>query len=233
MKILQLIFLFSLFFSGTFRKNTCPVMNPDSTKNITYLALGDSYTIGESVSMPDRYPVILSEELKKNNFKVSDPDIIATTGWTTANLKEGISLAGMRGKKYDMVSLLIGVNNEYQGRSLSEYKTEFKELLYMAIDLAHGNKKKVFVISIPDYGYTPSYASHQAKISPAIDNFNVANKQITDSMEVKYFDITPISRKGLEDPELIASDGLHPSGKMYRQWVDLMSKDIIQMLNQK
>jgi lysophospholipase L1-like esterase len=230
MKILPFISIFSLFFAGSFNKNTFPVMHADLTKKITYLALGDSYTIGESVSESERYPVILSGALNEDHYTVSPPEIIATTGWTTADLKNGISHAGISGKKYDMVSLLIGVNNEYQGRSVNEYKMEFKELLLTAIDFAKGNKKKVFVISIPDYGFTPSYRSNQTKISAAIDKFNAANKHITDSLGIKYFDITPISRKGLADPELVASDGLHPSGKMYRQWVEMIRKDIFQML---
>jgi lysophospholipase L1-like esterase len=226
MKILQLISIFSLFFAGI----TPPVMNSGLKTKTTYLALGDSYTIGESVPASDRYPSILSEELNKSNFIISSPEIIATTGWTTADLKNGIKNAGISGKKYDLVSLLIGVNNEYQGRSAGEYKMDFKELLQTAIDFAGGNKKKVFVLSIPDYGYTPSYRSDQLKISTAIDKFNAANKQVCDSAGVSYFDITPISRKGLEDPELVAPDGLHPSGKMYQEWVDMIKQDIIQML---
>jgi lysophospholipase L1-like esterase len=233
MKILQLIFIFLLFFAGNCKKdNNDPApMNNIPTKTISYLALGDSYTIGQSVSASERYPVILSEELKKNNIEVAGPEIIATTGWTTANLKNGIVNTGISGNEYDLVSLLIGVNNYYQGRSLEEYKVQFKELLLMSVDFAGGNKNKVFVVSIPDYGYTPFGQSNQAVISAGVDQFNAANKHITDSIGVAYFDITPISRNGLSDPALVANDGLHPSGKMYQQWVDLMYKDVLQMIN--
>jgi lysophospholipase L1-like esterase len=200
-------------------------------KEITYLALGDSYTIGESVAEEERYPVQLSRKLGSYNIKVTDTKIIATTGWTTANLKNGITAAGISGKKYDIVSLLIGVNNQFQGRSVSEYKTEFIELLNQSIEFAQGDTNKVFVISIPDYGYTPFGQSNQATISSGIDQFNAVNKQVADSLKVKYFDITPISRQGLNDPTLVATDGLHPSGKMYQQWVELMVEDVAGMIN--
>ncbi|MBX9852580.1 MAG: SGNH/GDSL hydrolase family protein [Cytophagaceae bacterium] len=203
----------------------------DSTK-ISYLALGDSYTIGQNVSSTERYPVILSERLKADNISVTNgPTILATTGWTTGQLKSTLSLnTAINSKKYDIVSLLIGVNNQYQGRSLSEYKVEFTELLITSINLANGKKDKVFVISIPDYGYTPYGQSNQASISAQIDLFNAANKHIADSAGVKYFDITPISRNGLSDPALVANDGLHPSGKMYGQWVELMLNDVMEIV---
>lgn len=228
MRILAIIFLFSLFFAAA-----CKRENPKPQtmeKNITYLALGDSYTIGERVSVSERYPVLLSEELKKDNI-FTNPEIIATTGWTTANLKQAIHPTLASGKKYDIVSLLIGVNNYYQGKSIEEYKQQFKELLLNSIELANGNKSKVFVLSIPDYGYTPFGQSKQATISEGIDRFNAVNKHITDSMGVKYFDITPISRNGLSDPELVAGDGLHPSGKMYEQWVELMKEEVLEIIS--
>ncbi|HXA00599.1 MAG TPA: SGNH/GDSL hydrolase family protein [Cytophagaceae bacterium] len=195
-------------------------------KNISYLALGDSYTIGQSVSASERYPVILADRLSDADVSVAPPRIIATTGWTTNNLKNGIISAGIDKNKYDVVSLLIGVNNQFQGRSITEYKTQFTELLQMSISFAYGNKDKVFVISIPDYGYTPFGHNNQAKISSSIDQFNAVNKAIVDSMGIKYFDITSISRNGLLDPELVAGDGLHPSGKQYQQWVDLMASGV-------
>jgi lysophospholipase L1-like esterase len=232
MRILAYIFIFSLFFAGSCKKNISRPMSPQTTKTIKYLALGDSYTIGEGVPETDRFPVVLSEELKKNNIIVSH-EIIATTGWTTADLKKGIMNAGIRDNKYDMVSLLIGVNNQYQGKSLEEYKMEFKELLLMSIELAQGNTKNVFVISIPDYGYTPFGASSQARVSADIDIFNAANKRIATTLGVNYFDITVISRQGLSDPGLITSDGLHPSGKMYERWVALMLDDIIRGISGK
>jgi lysophospholipase L1-like esterase len=223
MRILKVLFLFLILTSANCKKKSDPV---PVKKYISYLALGDSYTIGQSVAEAERYPVILTNRLSSSDVTFANPTIIATTGWTTANLKNGIASAGISNNKYDIVSLLIGVNNQFQGRSIAEYKIQFTELLVMSIKFAHGNKDKVFVISIPDYGYTPFGHNNQQQISGGIDQFNSVNKFVVDSMGVKYFDITPISRKGLSDPELVASDGLHPSGKQYQQWVDLMASDV-------
>lgn len=200
-----------------------------SDEAISYLALGDSYTIGQSVTESERYPELIVKELKKEGIEIQSPEIIAATGWTTENLQRGIANAAIEGKNYDLVSLLIGVNNQYQGRSSAEYEKDFKELLLQSIDFANGDKGKVFVISIPDYGYTPFGASNREEISPEINEFNALNKKITASLGVQYFDITPISRNGLSEPSLVASDGLHPSGKMYQQWVDLMLAEVLTM----
>jgi acyl-CoA thioesterase-1 len=233
MKILAVINIFSLLFVCSCGNNLPKSMNQTPVKKITYLALGDSYTIGESISEYDSYPVILTHELKKKNIAISDPRILATTGWTTGNLKNAILKPENNLDQYDLVSLLIGVNNEYQGKSVNDYKTEFRELLMMSIELAYGNKNKVFVISIPDYGYTPFGTPNQADISARIDKFNIANKHISDSLGVKYFDITPISRKVIIDPQLVASDGLHFSGKMYRQWVEMIKNEVVQLIHHK
>lgn len=186
---------------------------------LTYLALGDSYTIGESVDASERYPNQLAAALRTEGKSVADPEIIARTGWTTTDLQRGIAAAGIQANHYDLVTLLIGVNNEFQQRSESEYETEFTQLLQQAIGFANGKKEHVYVISIPDYGYTPYGEERQASISARIDRFNTINKRITESMNVAYTDITPISRKGLAEPSLVASDGLHPSGKQYAEWV--------------
>jgi lysophospholipase L1-like esterase len=206
--------------------------NASDPPSIRYLALGDSYTIGESVSPQERYPVLLSVFLEKNGYQVQH-SIVATTGWTTQNLEEGLANAGIEGKKYDLVSLLIGVNNQFQGRSEEEYKTQFTQLLLGAVEFANGNSKKVFVISIPDYGYTPYGRDKASQISPQIDLFNQVNKQVTDSLGILYVDITPLSRKGLSDPNLVASDGLHPSGLQYAQWVELMQQKVLPLVKAK
>ena len=203
----------------------------EQDKVVSYLALGDSYTIGQSVPASERYPVLLAKELKEEGYEVEGPKIIATTGWTTGDLKRGIENADIENEKYDLVSLLIGVNNQYRGMSLEEYKKEFRDLLLQSIAFANGDKDKVFVVSIPDYGYTPFGKNRQQEISAEIDAFNAANREITESMGVKYFNITPISRNGLSDPELVAEDDLHPSGKMYQQWVDLMKEEVLEILN--
>lgn len=187
--------------------------NPPETK---FLALGDSYTIGESVAEAERWPNQLAAKLK-----LAAPHIIATTGWRTDNLKDAIEAANLK-PEYDLVSLLIGVNNQYQGKSIEVYEREFEELLQTSIKLAKGKKKNVFVVSIPDYGYTPFGKAKQEKISFELDQYNAINKRIAAKYGIKYFNITEISRKGLEDAELVAGDGLHPSGKMYAQWVEVI-----------
>ncbi len=194
-------------------------INVFAQKEVKFLALGDSYTIGESVAEGERWPVLLSKALNAKGKSVSKPTIIATTGWRTDNLKDAIDKAKLK-NEYGIVTLLIGVNNQYQGKLVEQYSKEFEDLLLTAIRLAKGKKDNVLVVSIPDYGYTPFGTAKQVDITKAIDSFNNANKSITEKVGVKYVNITDISRKGLEQPELVAADGLHPSGKMYRLWVD-------------
>lgn len=222
------LFLIILLFTSCKTKEEDPM--PKHIQSYSYLALGDSYTIGESVEVSGTYPALLTNALQENQINISGTKIIARTGWTTQDLQDAISVSLQEDAKFDMVSLLIGVNNQYQGKSLSEYKIEFNELLTKAILLAGGNKNRVFVISIPDYGYTPFGVSNQKEISDQIDSFNLANKEITNSLGILYFDITPISRQGLTNPSLVAADGLHPSSAMYQLWVDLMFSKIKAML---
>jgi lysophospholipase L1-like esterase len=195
-----------------------------------YLALGDSYTIGESVEESERYPNQLAESLQKEGIVVDEPTIIARTGWRTSDLQQGIESSGISHESYDLVTLLIGVNNEFRQRSQLEYEKEFAVLLSRAIRFAGGKKERVFVLSIPDYGYTPYGEERQAIISARIDQFNAINKRITDSLKVTYIDITPVSRKGLSDPSLVATDGLHPSGKQYGEWVGLLLRPVVKRL---
>lgn len=190
-----------------------------------YLALGDSYTIGESVTEPERWPNQLVDSLNKRGYKIAKPTIIATTGWRTDNLKNAINIAQLK-PDYDLVSLLIGVNNQYQGKPADQYAKEFEDLLKTAIHLAKGKKENVFVVSIPDYGYTPFGKPKQETITNAIDLFNGINARIAYQYKLQYFNITEISRDGLNNPGLVASDGLHPSGKMYAEWVELMVRDL-------
>ena len=185
---------------------------------VKFLALGDSYTIGESVVATERWPVQLMDSLNARGLEFVDHKIIAVTGWRTDNLKEAIHDAKIK-DEYTLVSLLIGVNNYYQGRTVESYKPEFEELLRTAIRLAGGVTARVFVLSIPDYGYTPFGKNNQETISKGIDAFNAANQSITQHLGVKYINITDISRRGLSEPDLVAFDGLHPSGKMYAEWV--------------
>ena len=184
-----------------------------------YLALGDSYTIGESVTEKERWPVQLADALRKNGWNIESPRIIATTGWRTDNLQNAIRIAKLQ-PEYDLVSLLIGVNNQYQGKPIEQFKKEFEELVKTAIELAQGHADRVFIVSIPDYGFTPFGQSKQEKISKELDAYNDTSRQIADRYAIRYIYITDITRKGLEDPSLVASDGLHPSGKAYAKFVE-------------
>lgn len=184
-----------------------------------YLALGDSYTIGESVTVKERWPVQLAEALRKQGWNIEGPRIIATTGWRTDNLQNAMRIAKLQ-PEYDLVSLLIGVNNQYQGKPIEQFKKEFEELVKSAIELARGRADHVFIVSIPDYGYTPFGKSKQEKISRELDEYNNLSREIAKRYSIRYIYITDITRKGLEDPSLVASDGLHPSGKAYAKFVE-------------
>ncbi|MDB5061059.1 MAG: hypothetical protein JWP67_902 [Mucilaginibacter sp.] len=186
----------------------------------TYLALGDSYTIGESVLAKESFPYQLVAELTKAGYPISQPEIIATTGWTTDELINAINTSDTKDKKYDMVTLLIGVNNQYRGYNQETYRAEFIQLLNTAIAHANGNKNHVFVLSIPDWGVTPfADGRDRSQIALEIDQFNAINKQETQKAGVAYVDITPISKQAANDPSLNADDGLHPSAKMYGLWL--------------
>lgn len=188
------------------------------------MALGDSYTIGEGVPEAQRWPVQLMDALSKNGVKPDTLQINAVTGWRTDNLLNAISNKSLDKKKFNLVSLLIGVNNQYQNKPISQYKKEFPQLLDSAIRYVGGDKSKVFVLSIPDYAYTPfgQAYSDTSKVSSELDQYNALNKYYSDSAGVKYFDITPISRQGVKKPEYVAGDGLHPSGMQYTRWVELI-----------
>lgn len=201
-------------------------VNAQSNPSLKYLALGDSYTIGESVPENERWPNQLSVLVSKEGNREVKTSIIATTGWRTDNLMNAITIAKLK-DEYDLVSLLIGVNNQYQGKQIDQFATEFEELLKTSIRLARGKQENVFVVSIPDYGFTPFGQKNQAKISKEIDQFNEVSKKITDQYKIKYINITDISREGLIKSELIAADGLHPSGKMYTLWVERIVKEIM------
>ena len=202
-----------------------PPTTIDTSYKIKYLALGDSYTIGQGVSPAYSYPIQLTDRLIADSIGVDTTIIIARTGWRTDALIDAINQENLT-DTFDLVSLLIGVNNQYQGIPISVYETEFPELLQMAIDLAGGDKNRVFVLSIPDYGYTPFGEANQTTISAEIDLYNNINGAVTQAEGISWFDITPISRNGLSDPDLVALDDLHPSGKMYSQWVDLMYAEV-------
>jgi lysophospholipase L1-like esterase len=187
-----------------------------------YLALGDSYTVGESVAEAARWPVQLVARLRAGGVPLAEPQIVAQTGWTTDELMAGIETAEPHGP-FDLVSLLIGVNNQYRGRSEEEYGQQFATLLRQAVSFAGDQPHRVIVLSIPDWGVTPFAAGrNRDRIAAEIDAFNAINRTETERMGAHYVDITPISRQAQTNPELTAEDGLHPSGQMYAAWVELV-----------
>lgn len=238
--------------------------------NLRFLALGDSYTIGEGVAENERWPNQLKDSLSNRGFQMEAPLIIARTGWTTGELKAGIESAGLEGPSgpegkdgpidpngpsgqidpgglegthgpaglegpFDLVSLLIGVNNQYRGPArgftLDGYREEFAALLQQAIAFAGGEPGRVLVVSIPDYGMTPFVAPENKKrVGMEIDQYNAVNLEESLKAGVRYADITPISRMAASRPELIAADLLHPSGEMYSLWVELIIPDLLPLL---
>lgn len=188
--------------------------------NHTYLALGDSYTIGEMVPEDQRFPVQAASLLRAAGIPMAPPRIIARTGWTTDELSDAIREARVT-DTYDLVTLLIGVNNQYRGRSVEDYEPEFRRLLAQAIHFAGGHADHVIVLSIPDWGVTPFAKNRDAeKIAREIDAYNAANKRIAAELGARYTDITPGTRKAAVDGSLVAEDGLHPSGKEYALWAE-------------
>lgn len=207
-----------------------PMINQQVNKK-KYLALGDSYTIGESVDISERFPIQLTESLKSEGVELDDPEIIAKTGWTTDELMAGINQVDL-GSDYDLVTLLIGVNNQYRGRDIENYTSEFTQLLEQSIEFAGGNKERVIVVSIPDYGVTPfGQEKGRQRIAKEIDAFNSANKAICKRFGVKWIDVTQISRTAFKNKKLVAEDGLHPSGKMYALWVREILPAALKILN--
>ncbi|WP_316769425.1 SGNH/GDSL hydrolase family protein [Pedobacter frigiditerrae] len=204
------------------------IARPTNSNSLTYLALGDSYTIGEAVTAQESFPYQLVSQIKGQGFGFDAPRIVAKTGWTTDELKAAIKAENIT-QTFDVVTLLIGVNNQYRGYSETTYRKEFKELLQTALTFARGNKSRVFVVSIPDWGVTP-FGKNSGKdikiIAQQIDAFNAINKEETLAMGVSYTDITAGSRVASTDTSLIAKDGLHPSGKMYGEWVSALLPSI-------
>jgi lysophospholipase L1-like esterase len=187
-----------------------------------YLALGDSYTIGEGVAADENWPHQLVAELRAQGVAIADPEIIARTGWTTDELSAAMDTHTFH-PPYALVTLLIGVNNQYRGRDIDNYRTEFRALLERAIALADGNARHVVVVSIPDWGATRFGADSgrdRARIARDIDAFNAANAQISTMLHVQYANVTAVSRARGGEASMLVADGLHPSVAMYRRWLD-------------
>ena len=196
------------------------VSDPFSRAQLSYLALGDSYTIGEGVDVAGRWPVQLAAALRTHGIAIADPRIIATTGWTTDELWAAMDAAEPLGA-WDFVSLLIGVNNQYRGRSVDDYVGEFHRLLRRAIALAGDRVDRVLVLSIPDWGVTPfAFASGRDReaIAADLDAYNAAARDLCVAHGVAFVDITGISRDRGGAQEMLADDGLHPSATQYGRW---------------
>jgi len=190
--------------------------------SLTYLALGDSYTIGQAVNARDRYPTQAVTRLRAGNMPYNDPDIIAVTGWTTADLLAALPDTAPS-PPYHIVSLLIGVNNQYLGLGQSLYRDQFVTLLQRSIRMAGNRPSHVIVLSIPDYSVTPfARGRDRASIAAEIDSFNSINREVSLAYQVRYMDVTGESRKAAYDPSLIARDSLHFSGKEYAIWAGMM-----------
>ena len=205
----------ALFFSWALQASELHVDPPSS-----FLALGDSYTIGESVDAAMRWPNQLVTALNRSGLEFEQPEIVAKTGWTTDELLTALDQASLAAS-YDYVSLLIGVNNQYRGRSVASFEPEFTALIERAISYSNRKANGVFVVSIPDWGVMPFAEGRDArKIALEIDTYNKSIERICKIYGVRFFDITEISRKASETPSFVASDGLHPSGEMYAAWVN-------------
>ncbi|NCT71471.1 MAG: SGNH/GDSL hydrolase family protein [Xanthomonadaceae bacterium] len=193
------------------------------TTELRYLALGDSYTIGEAVDDAGRWPMQLARLLRMEGILLGDPRIIATTGWTTDELDAAITAAEPLGE-HDFVTLLIGVNNQYRGRDVEEYRTQFAALLWRAIGFARNRPERVLVLSIPDWSVTPFAAQsgrELAQIARELDAYNLAAREVCAQRGVAFVDITPVSRARGAEPAMLADDGLHPSATMYTEWTRL------------
>ncbi len=201
-------------------------INSFAQKTISYLALGDSYTIGESVPIYENFPYQVVQLLRNKGMFVQAPEIVARTGWTTDELMTGIQKTKLL-QSYDLVSLLIGVNNQYRGRSIEEFGKQFEELLSQGIAFAGGIKKHVFVLGIPDWGATPfAEGRDRKKIANEIDAFNKMKKEVCLKYQVQFIEITEGSREASSDLTLVAKDKLHPSGKEYAKWAKKLADAI-------
>src|SRR5262245_59162108 len=228
-KIITSISIFPVILIFSCAKNESDPMNEAKPMH-TYLALGDSYTIGHSLPTEENFPNQTIGLLRKSNYDFSPAEIVAQTGWTTDELQNNINNRRFN-PPYDFVTLLIGVNNQYRGRPVGDYQTEFESLLKQTIQFTGGRADHVIVLSIPDWGVTPfAWDRDKQQIAKEIDSYNVANKAISETYNINYIDITPWTREAANDPSLVAADGLHPSAKEYRRWAEKIADEINALL---
>lgn len=225
-KLYSFLFIFLLLISCNDKDAK---VTEESTQPLTYLALGDSYTIGESVAPALRWPVQLVDSLRERGVEINVPKIIAKTGWTTQDLLLAMEQQ-LKEEKYDLVSILIGVNNQYQGKSIEDYKNDLDEIFTEAIAHSKTGKDGVFAVSIPDYGATPFGAERSEEIAAEIEEFNAVFKAKAEVYGVPFYNITPISKRAAQEEDLVANDDLHPSGRMYSLWVEEFIDEVIERI---
>ncbi|HIB36081.1 SGNH/GDSL hydrolase family protein [Mesonia sp.] len=231
MRSILVLFSILLVLSSCGSSSEMPTTS-ESTKNFTYLALGDSYTIGESVSESERWPVQLTQKFRDSGYLMQSPKIIARTGWRTDELLAAMD-EQLGEEKYDLVSILIGVNNQYQGRDLEQFQEELELIIQQAIQRSKNGADGVFLVSIPDYSVTPfAQGGNVDEIAHEIMVYNERCMVTSSDYGVDYIYITDISEEAATNPELIAGDGLHPSGEMYRRWVERIFPQVKGYLNE-
>ncbi len=221
-----LLFIPTLFFCRRLSEEPIPTQIHPVPENIDILALGDSYTKGESVPWGQNFPNQLADSLRMAGFNLTGLHVVAQTGWRTDNLQSAIASQAsvLADSTFSLVTLCIGVNNQYQNADFETYITDFEALLQYAIARAGGRKERVVVLSIPDWAYTPygQNYSNPALISQKIDQYNTANRNIAESYAVPHVNVTDVSRRGILEPDLVAYDRLHPSAQQYTEWVRLL-----------
>jgi acyl-CoA thioesterase I len=200
--------------------------------SISYLALGDSYTIGEAVDSTHRWPVQLADSLRRiHHLRVDEPQIVATTGWTTNELQHGIEQADLK-DKYELISLLIGVNNQYRGYAFEQFEKEYEVLIKWAIQHSVHGASGIFAVSIPNYGVTPfGQARGEDTIRAELLAYDAKAKEICQRFGIPFFDITPISELTKDNPTFIADDQLHPSGLQYTEWVRSFASQVAELIS--
>lgn len=202
-----------------------------SQNTIRYLALGDSYTIGEQVPQNQSWPFQLTDYLNKNGFKVAPPEVIAVTGWRTDELQDSVATKHYKANSFDLVSLLIGVNNQYQNKPIKHFKTEFEDLLKTAIELSKHDEQGVFVVGIPDYSLS-GFAQKKKlkKVTSQLKRYNQVIKRITKNYQVDFYPLQQLSKPLHKNKAMLAGDMLHPSGEQYKRWVDSFKEQVLNSL---
>lgn len=217
-------------FTMMFMLISCQEKAETQTNNepIQYLALGDSYTIGQGVDTLDRWPNQLRSKLEQDGYTIEKTDIIAQTGWKTSDLLNAIEDSSL--ENYNLMSLLIGVNNQFSGIPFEIYANEFDELINQMIDAVGLNR--IFVVSIPDYGVTPFGSNNSETIAQELDDYNEYARSRCQALNIPYINITEISRTLGASDGALASDNLHPSGIQYAEWVEEIAPAVTEIIGE-